>query len=56
MNINGIKMNLQDLKLYGLNFGALGITLTDIELILKVLVLLATLGYTIHRWWIMHSM
>ena len=48
-------MNLQDLKLYGLNFGALGITLTDIELILKVFVLLATLGYTIHRWYLMNK-
>jgi|TARA_Y100000114_G_C11753482_1_gene325650 hypothetical protein len=46
-------MKLEDLKLYGLNFGALGISLTEIELILKVLVLLATLGYTMHRWWIM---
>lgn len=48
-------MNLEDLKLYGLNFGAIGISLTEIELILKVLVLLATLGYTIHRWFIMYN-
>lgn len=48
-------MNLQDLKLYGLNFGALGITLTDIELILKVMVLVTTLGYTIHRWYLMNK-
>jgi hypothetical protein len=48
-------MKIEDLKLYGLNFGALGISLTEIELVLKVLVLLATLGYTIHRWYIMNN-
>ena len=48
-------MKLEDLKLYGLNFGALGISLTEIELVFKVLVLLATLGYTMHRWWIMSN-
>jgi hypothetical protein len=46
-------MKIEDLKLYGLNFGAIGISMTEIELILKVLVLLATLGYTIHRWYLM---
>ena len=50
-----IKMKLEDLKLYGLNFGALGISMTEIELVLKVMVLMATLGYTIHRWYLMNK-
>ena len=48
-------MNMQDLKLYGINIGALGISFTDIELILKILLLIATLGYTLHRWYIMYN-
>ena len=44
-------MNLSDLKLYGLNTSALALSLTDVELMLKIVVLLATIGYTIHKWW-----
>lgn len=44
-------MNLTDLKIYGLNFGALMLSLTQIEAILKIAVLLATLGYTLHKWY-----
>lgn len=48
-------MNLTDLKIYTLNFGAVALSLTDIELILKVAVLAATFGYTIHKWILMQK-
>lgn len=48
-------MNLTDLKIYGLNFGALVLSLTEIEAILKVAVLTATLGYTLHKWYYLRN-
>ena len=48
-------MNLTDLKIYGLNFGALMLSLTEIEAILKVMVLAVTIGYTIHKWYLMNK-
>ena len=48
-------MNLTDLKIYGFNFGALAISLTEIELILKVTVLAVTIGYTIQKWYLMNK-
>jgi hypothetical protein len=48
-------MNLTDLKIYGLNFGALMLSLTEIEAILKVTVLAVTIGYTLHKWYLMNK-
>jgi len=48
-------MNLTDLKIYGLNFGALMLSLTEIEAILKVMVLAVTIGYTLHKWYLMNK-
>lgn len=44
-------MDLQQLKIYIINGGALGITtFTQIEMGLKILLLLITIGYTISKW------
>lgn len=48
-------MNLSDLKLYGLNLGAFTLSLTEVELLLKVAVLLVTIGYTINKWYLMNK-
>jgi hypothetical protein len=48
-------MNLTDLKIYGLNLGAFAISLTEVELLLKVTVLLVTIGYTIQKWYLMNK-
>lgn len=48
-------MNLTDLKIYGMNVGALALSLTEVEAILKVAVLIITIGYTIHKWWLMNK-
>ena len=48
-------MNLTDLKIYSLNFTALALSLTEIEMILKVALLAFTLGYTIHKWYLMNK-
>lgn len=46
-------MNLTDLKIYGINFGALAFSLTEVEQFLKVLVLGVTIAYTLHKWYLM---
>ncbi len=48
-------MNLTDLKIYTMNAGALAISLTQVEMILKVAVLLITIGYTLHKWYLMNK-
>jgi len=41
---------MQDVKLYVLNAAALSISMTSIEIYLKILLLLVTIGYTLSRW------
>jgi hypothetical protein len=48
-------MSLTDLKIYGLNLGAFAISLTEVELLLKVTVLLVTIGYTVQKWYLMNK-
>lgn len=45
-------MNLGDLKLYCLNITSFTAACMDwVEPTLKILLLAATLGYTLHKWW-----
>ena len=50
-----IIMSFTDLKIYGFNFGALALSLTEVELILKIIVLISTIGYTLHKWYLMNK-
>ena len=44
-------MNFNDFKLYAINTTALGVTtFTEIEMGLKLLLLVVTIGYTINKW------
>ena len=49
------KMNLNDLKLYGLNISAFAISMTQVELFLKITVLLVSIGYTAQKWYLMNK-
>jgi len=43
---------MADVKLYLLNAGAFTITMMDwLEPILKIILLVLTIGYTAHKWW-----
>ena len=47
-------MNITDLKLYCLNASAFTISLTDwIEPALECFLLMLTIGYTLHRWYLL---
>ena len=44
-------MSLNDLKLYAINTTTLGVTtFAQIEMSLKVLLLVVTIGYTVNKW------
>ena len=43
--------SLQDLKIYGINGTTLGVTtFTELEMGLKILLLIVTIGYTVTKW------
>ena len=45
-------IGLDDLKLYCLNITSFTIASLDwLEPILKVMLLVVTIGYTVHKWW-----
>lgn len=45
-----MKTVVGDIKLYLLNITAFSISLADIDMILKILLLAVTIGYTIDKW------
>jgi hypothetical protein len=49
------KMSLQDLKIYFFNASALSISMTNVDVLLKLVLLIVTIGYTVHKWYIMNE-
>ena len=47
------KMNLTDIKIYALNGSSLMISFTNIETTFKLILLGISIGYTLHKWWLM---
>jgi hypothetical protein len=48
-------MNLNDIKILGINSVVLGVSMTEIDVILKILLLLVSIGYTVHKWYLMYG-
>ena len=46
-------MNLTDLKIYIINAFTLAISMSQIDILLKVILLSVSIGYTIHKWYLM---
>ena len=46
-------MNLTDLKIYIINASTLAISMSQIDILLKVILLSVSIGYTIHIWYLM---
>lgn len=46
---------LQDYKTLYINMGSLGLSLTDIDIILKIALLVITIGYTLQKWYLMNK-
>jgi hypothetical protein len=48
-------MNFNDIKILGINSLVLGVSMTEIDIILKILLLLVSIGYTVHKWYLMYG-
>ena len=48
-------MTEQDFRLMLLNVTTMGISMAHVETILKISLLLISIGYTAQRWWILHK-
>jgi hypothetical protein len=48
-------MDLQDLKIYVINIVTMAITMTQIEMFLKITLLLVSIGYTLTKWYEIHN-
>lgn len=46
---------MQDYKTLFINMGSLGLSLTDIDIILKIALLIITIGYTLQKWYLMNK-
>lgn len=44
-------VDLETIKIYGVSFGAFTISLTNIDLLLKITLLVVSIGYTATKWW-----
>ncbi len=43
-------MTVGDIKLYSLNLSTMAISMTEIDDMMKMVLLLITIGYTLHKW------
>ena len=48
-------MAIQDIKLYAFNTTALTISMTDLDIALKILLLLISIGYTLQKWYVFNQ-
>ncbi len=48
-------MEISDLKVYILNASTMVISFSNLEATLKILLLLASIGYTAQRWYLMNK-
>lgn len=48
-------MSITDMKLYLINFTALVVSMVDIDVILKIVLLSVSIGYTVHKWYLMYG-
>tara|TARA_B110000037_G_scaffold75608_1_gene90611 strand:+ start:783 stop:959 length:177 start_codon:yes stop_codon:yes gene_type:complete len=46
---------IADIKLLVINFSAFIFSMTSADTILKIILLLLTIGYTIHKWWLLYK-
>lgn len=49
-----MRMSITDAKVYAFNAASFVLSFTTIEDAMKLALLAASLGYTIHKWYIMH--
>ena len=48
-------MSLSDIKIFTLNFSSLAISMTNIDVVLKLSLLVISIGYTLHKWYLLNK-
>ena len=48
-------MSLSDIKIFALNFSSLAISMTNIDVVLKLSLLVISIGYTLHKWYLLNK-
>ena len=48
-------MNISDLKIYLLNLGTFAISMSQVDMALKLTLLATSIGYTVHKWWLLNK-
>tara|TARA_R110002167_G_scaffold11861_3_gene51354 strand:+ start:3097 stop:3276 length:180 start_codon:yes stop_codon:yes gene_type:complete len=48
-------MAIQDIKLYAFNTATLTISMTDLDVVLKLLLLVISIGYTLQKWYVFNK-
>jgi|TARA_R100001244_G_scaffold125760_1_gene95966 hypothetical protein len=45
---------IADIKLLAINLSAFIFSMTNADTILKIILLVLTIGYTLHKWWLLY--
>lgn len=48
-------MSITDMKLYIMNFTAIAVSMFNIDVVLKIILLAVSIGYTLHKWYLMYG-
>jgi hypothetical protein len=48
-------MSPGDIKVLAMNSVVFGLSLTEIDIFLKIVLLLVSIGYTIHKWYLIYG-
>jgi hypothetical protein len=48
-------MTFTDIKIYALNGGSLMLSFTNIDSVLKIILLSVSIGYTLQKWYLMNK-
>ena len=46
---------ITDYKTLLINIGTFGISMTNIDIALKIILVLVTIGYTVQKWWLLNK-
>ena len=48
-------MTLSSFRLALINFSTLAFSMTNVDMVLKISLLIITIAYTLHKWWVEHK-
>ena len=52
---NNKKQMVADYRILAINLSTFIFSMTDADVVLKILLLVVTIGYTLHKWYLLHK-